>query len=133
MLLEILLAWLLSIGMLLGLFELTEQIVRVNDTVLRLSVTAAHLRGIEGHWRLALYHGVAPASGGPICKVQPEGLPLWCDQWQELLSGLAADGAIRVDEDAGQFVATVTIGFTSGFTSGSENNRYRLTHGWSEL
>ena len=123
---EVLVAWAISIGALLGLFHLTGQVVQINDTVLRLSITAAQLRGIEGHWRLARYDGVHWDEGEPLCSGDPDVLPGWCQGWQELLVSLDFIGTVHLESGPGEFVATAVLNFHSANGPGD----YRLSHSW---
>ena len=125
MLFEVLLAWAISIGVLLGLFHLTEQIVQVNNTVLRLSIAAAHLRGVEGHWRLARYEVSDQHNGEPLCSPEPIALSVWCNDWRELLVALDAGGTLHLEEGPGEHVVSAAIVFQSGA------DPYRLSHRWS--
>ena len=123
---EVLVAWAISIGALLGLFHLTGQVVQINDNVLRLSITAAQLRGIEGHWRLANYDGVHWDEGEPLCPGDLDVLPGWCQSWQELLVSLDASGAVHLESESGEFVARAILRFHSADGAGP----YRLSHRW---
>lgn len=125
MLFEVLLAWAISIGVLLGLFQLTEQIVQVNNTVLRLSIAAAHLRGIEGHWRLAQYEAPGRHNGEPLCSPESKVLSVWCNDWRELLVALDAGGTLHLEGGPGEYVVSAAIVFQSG------TDPYRLSHRWS--
>ena len=123
---EVLVAWAISIGALLGLFHLTGQVVQINDNVLRLSITTAQLRGIEGHWRLARYDGVHWGEGEPLCSSDLDVLPGWCQGWQELLVSLDASGAVHLESESGEFVARAILRFHSADGAGP----YRLSHRW---
>lgn len=125
MLFEVLLAWVVSMASLLGLFHLTEQIVQVNNTVLRLSIAAAHLRGIEGQWRLARYEGLGRHNGEPLCSPESNALSAWCNDWRELLVALDAGGNLHLERGPGEYVVSAAIVFQSG------TDPYRLSHRWS--
>ena len=123
---EVLVAWAISIGALLGLFHLTGQVVQINDNVLRLSITAAQLRGIEGHWRLARYDGVHWGEGEPLCSSDLDVLPGWCQGWQELLVSLDGSGTVHLERESGEFVARAVLVFRSADGA----SPYRLSHRW---
>ncbi|MCH1492048.1 MAG: hypothetical protein L7T24_05770 [Luminiphilus sp.] len=127
MLLDVLLASVLSTGLLLGLFELTEQIVQLNNSGVRLSVAAAHLRGIEGHWRLAVFHGATPDLTATLCSGTAPDLLAWCEDWHALLADWEASGSVALRRVSGQYIATLRIDLTSGLEPGS----YRLNHRWA--
>ena len=126
MFLEVLVAWTISIGALLGLFHLAGQVVRTNDAVLRLSITAAQLRGVEGHWRLARYDDVHWDEDEPLCSGGSDVLPGWCQGWQELLVSLGGSGTVHLESESGEFVARAVLHFHSADGSGV----YRLSHRW---
>ena len=123
---EVLVAWAISIGALLGLFHLTGQVVRTNDAVLRLSITAAQLRGVEGHWRLARYDGVHWDEGEPLCSGDSDVLPGWCQGWQEMLVSLDVIGTVYLESEPGEFVVRADLHFHSADVPGD----YRLSHRW---
>ena len=123
---EVLVAWAISIGALLGLFHLAGQVVQINDTVLRLSITAAQLRGIEGHWRLARYDGLHWDEGESLCSGESDVLPGWCQGWQELLVSLDGSGTVHLESESGEFVASAILRFHSADGAGP----YRLIHRW---
>ena len=123
---EVLVAWAISIGALLGLFHLTGQVVRTNDAVLRLSITAAQLRGVEGHWRLARYNGVHWDEDEPLCSGGSDVLPGWCQGWQELLVSLGGSGTVHLEGESGEFVAHAVLHFHSAHGP----RAYRLSHRW---
>lgn len=128
MLLDVLLASVLSTGLLLGLFELTGQVVQLNDSVVRLSVAAAHLRGVEGHWRLAVFRGASPAATEALCSGTAPDLLAWCEGWDALLADWEASGSVAFRQVSGQYIATLTIDQTSG----ADPNAYRLEHRWAD-
>ena len=57
MLLDALLASVISTVTLLGLFLLTENILLTDAENLKLTVSHSHLRSVEGHWRRAKFLG----------------------------------------------------------------------------
>ena len=127
MLLDVLLASVLSTGLLLGLFELTGQIVQMNNTVVRLSVAATHLRSIEGYWRLAVFQGATPDLTEALCSDTASDRLAWCDDWRALLADWEASGSVALRQVSGQYSATLTIDLNSGLEPGS----YRIIHRWA--
>ena len=123
---EVLVASTISIGALLGLFHLTGQVIQINDAALRLSITAAQLRGIEGHWRLARYDDVHWDQGELLCLGGSEVLPGWCQGWQELMVSLGGSGTVHLERESDEFVARAVLHFHSANGPGA----YRLSHRW---
>lgn len=132
MLLDVMLAGALGTGLLLGLFELTGHIVAMNDVLVRLSFSSAHLRALEGHWRLAAFRGEVLGSTESLCsETIPEFQP-WCDQWQILLADWGVSGSVSLQQSRGDYHATLVIALpVTALPSSSERVSYHLSHRWT--
>lgn len=132
MLLDVMLAGALGTGLLLGLFQLTGQIVVMNEVLVRLSISSAHLRTLEAHWRLAAFHGVVLESTEGLCSERAPEFQSWCDQWQVLLADWDVLGNVSLQQAGGDYHATLVIALpVTPLPSSSERVSYRLSHRWT--
>jgi len=80
-LLDVLIASLLSVLLFLGLFALADQVVRANTVASRLAVARSQLMSLEADWRLSSAVTMAKDIDLLGCEYPAPWLEEWCQQW----------------------------------------------------
>ena len=110
MLLDALIASALATIILLGLFNLTENILRADGENLKLTVSHSHLRSVEGYWRRAKFLGEEIQMGDGICQLYPQWVQGWCDDWKQIKGEWHIDAVLCIAKGEEEIVATIRMG-----------------------
>ena len=127
MLLDALVASLLSTIVFLGLFTLTENILLADAENLKMTVSSVHLRSVEGYWRRARFLDQDVQVGDRRCRLPPKWLQSWCDEWSKISRHWMIDGILCVKDDHREVIATIRLGSQSSLATEGAS----LQHRWS--
>ena len=126
MLMDVLIASLLSLVIFLGLFELAHRIVEANEVASRVAIARSQLLSLESAWRLRDLHVEADSPTRLSCSSPPVWLAGWCDRWQRTLSNWGEEGELCLIRNAQQWRARLRVGAV-----GCEgHDRIQAEHRW---
>ena len=125
MLLDALIASVVSTVILMGLFLLTENILLTDAENLKLTVYHSHLRSVEGHWRRAKFLGQEIQMGDRLCQLYPHWLRDWCDDWRKIKDDWHIDAVLCITRAQTEIVATVRMRSKSCSVSDGPMLQYR--------
>jgi hypothetical protein len=109
MLLDALIASVLSTMILLSLFILTENILLTDAENLKLTVSHSHLRSVEGYWRRAKFLDQEIQMGDRLCQVYPQWVQGWCDDWVQIKGDWHIDAVLCIVIVQDEIVATLRM------------------------
>ena len=115
MLLDALLASVLSTFIFLGLFALTESIILTDALNLQVTVSRTHLHSVEGYWRIAKFLDRDIAIGDNLCEIPPPWLLQWCNDWRQIKRDWAIEGPVCIKEGPTQVIAMMRRHGEHGF------------------
>ncbi|WP_435219491.1 hypothetical protein [Luminiphilus sp. nBUS_07] len=109
MLLDALIASVLGTIILLSLFILTENILLTDAENLKLTVSHTHLRSVEGYWRRAKFLGQEIQVGDRLCRLYPQWVQGWCDDWMQIKAEWHIDAVLCIARGQDEIVATIRM------------------------
>ena len=109
-LLDLLIASLLSVLLFLGLFALADQVVQANTVASRLAVARSQLLSLEADWRLSAAVTIPEDIGVLRCEHPPPWLEAWCQQWSAIAREWREASTLCLSRERAAWHARIRLG-----------------------
>ena len=110
MLLDVLIASLLSVLLFMGLFALADQVVQANTIASRLAVARSQLWSLESDWRLSATNAIPEETGLLRCESPPPWAQAWCQQWLATAEAWGEASALCLSRESAAWHARIRLG-----------------------